>query len=251
MPICSTASSLLRRPAVSTTWMGMPLIWMVCCTLSRVVPATGVTMASSAPANALSKEDLPAFGWPAMTTVMPSRSKAPWVACCSTCCTVPCSVCSCPNASAFCRKSISSSGKSSVASTSMRRWISASSSVCTCRENAPANDCVALRAAASVLASIKSAMASAWVRSILPFRKARWENSPGSAMRSPGKVALPDPLETVAASSRQRATSNCKTTAPPWACSSSTSSPVKEWGAGKYKASPWSSGWPCASAKGR
>ena len=38
----------------------------------------GVTMASSAPARALSKELLPALGCPAITTFRPSRSKAPW-----------------------------------------------------------------------------------------------------------------------------------------------------------------------------
>jgi hypothetical protein len=36
-----------------------------------------------------------------------------------------------------------------------------------------------------------------------------------------------------AAASRQRASSSCSTTVPPWACSSSTSSPVNEWGEGK------------------
>ena len=64
MPIFSTSSTsgLSRRPAVSITCSGTPSIWMVCCTTSRVVPATGVTMASSAPASALSKELLPALG---------------------------------------------------------------------------------------------------------------------------------------------------------------------------------------------
>ncbi len=64
MPICSTspASALSRRPAVSTTCSGTPSIWIVSPTLSRVVPAIGVTIASSAPASALSSELLPAFG---------------------------------------------------------------------------------------------------------------------------------------------------------------------------------------------
>ncbi|MNT46342.1 hypothetical protein D3C72_1829760 [compost metagenome] len=74
----STSSSLSRRPAVSITCSGTPSIWMVCATLSRVVPAIGVTMASSAPASALSSELLPALGCPAITTLMPSRSSAPW-----------------------------------------------------------------------------------------------------------------------------------------------------------------------------
>ena len=77
-PICSTSSVLSRKPAVSATCSGTPWIWMVCETTSRVVPAMALTIASSAPARALSSELLPALGWPAMTTCKPSRSKAPW-----------------------------------------------------------------------------------------------------------------------------------------------------------------------------
>ena len=47
-------------------------------------PAIGVTIASSAPASALSSELLPTLGWPASTTLMPSRSSAPWRARAST-----------------------------------------------------------------------------------------------------------------------------------------------------------------------
>ena len=74
-----------------------------------------------------------------------------------------------------------------MASTSIRRWISASRSVCTSRENSPDSERLALRAAASVLASIRSAIASACARSILSFKKARSENSPGRATRIPGR----------------------------------------------------------------
>ena len=103
----------------------------------------------------------------------------------------------------------------------------------------------ALRAAASVLASIRSAIASPCARSILSLRKARSENSPGSARRRCASVGWPSGCG-CAAASRQRASSSCNTTGPPCACSSSTSSPVKEWGAGKYSASPWSiaTPWP-------
>ena len=75
-----------------------------------------------------------------------------------------------PTASAFCRKSISSSGKSSVASTSRRNCTMLSTSACTSDEKAPASERPAERAAASVLASIRSATASAWARSSLSFR---------------------------------------------------------------------------------
>ena len=66
------------------TWTGTPSIWIVWPTLSRVVPGVAVTIASSAPASALSSELLPTFGWPARTTRMPSRSSAPWRARAST-----------------------------------------------------------------------------------------------------------------------------------------------------------------------
>jgi len=82
------------------------------------------------------------------------------------------------------------------------------------------------RAAASVLASIRSDTASAWARSSLSLRKARWVNSPGSARRKPGRRGWPMAGSGSAAAARQRASSSCNTTGPPWACSSSTSSPV-------------------------
>ena len=70
---------LSRRPAVSTTWTGTPSIWIVCADLvARRARRSRVTIASSAPASALSSELLPTLGWPARTTRMPSRSSAPW-----------------------------------------------------------------------------------------------------------------------------------------------------------------------------
>jgi hypothetical protein len=117
------------------------------------------------------------------------------------------------------RKSTSSSGKSRVASTSMRRSMRRSHRPRTSVEKLPVRERTAERAAAAVEASMRSATLSAWARSSLPLRKARRVNSPGSARRAP--------------SSRQRASSICMTTGPPWPWSSMTSSPVKEWGAGK------------------
>ncbi|MCY1286884.1 hypothetical protein D9M69_369840 [compost metagenome] len=219
----------------------MPSIWMVSRTRSRVVPAIGVTMASSAPASALSSEDLPTLGWPASTTDRPSRSSAPCRACAST---PPRSLrmaASWPRASDCSRKSISSSGKSSVASTSMRRWITLSTSLRIALENSPSIERAAERAAASVLASIRSATASAWARSSLSLRKARRVNSPGSARRRP----------MLSPACRQRVSSICITTGPPWPCNSSTSSPVYELGAGKYSARPWSMTLPWPSRNGR
>ncbi len=71
----------------------------------------------------------------------------------------------------------------------MRSSTSRSRSASTSRENAPASERPAERAAASVLASIRSATASACARSSLSFRKARCVNSPGSATRKPTACA--------------------------------------------------------------
>ena len=78
-------------------------------------------------------------------------------------------------------------------------------------------------------------MASACAKSSLSFRKARSENSPGRAKRAP--------------SSKQRLSNISSTTLPPCPCSSNTSSPVKECGAGKYKAMPSSRVLPSAALK--
>ena len=217
MPMRSTSSAAScgrRSPAVSVTTSGTPWICSVSATRSRVVPGMGVTMASSAPASALSRLLLPTLGWPASTTRRPSRSSAPWRVRCRQRSSAAWMPARRSRARAFSRKSISSSGKSSVASTSMRSSTSCAARPATSSENAPARERAAERAAASVWASMRSATASAWARSSLSFRKARSVNSPGSASLRPGMA------------SRQRASSSCSSTGPPWACSSSTSSPV-------------------------
>ena len=71
MPIRSTSSLVSRRPAVSMTCKGIPCTCNVLRTTSRVVPATGVTMARSSPAKLLSRLDFPTFGCPARTTCSP------------------------------------------------------------------------------------------------------------------------------------------------------------------------------------
>ena len=96
---------------------------------------------------------------------------------------------------------MSSSGKSSVASISVRSSINASTMAFTSRENSPARLRVAARAAVAVAASIKSATASACARSILSFKKARLVNSPGMASLAP--------------SSTQRLRTSASTAGPP------------------------------------
>ena len=215
---------------------GMPSMWMCSRNTSRVVPSTAVTMAASRPARALSRLDLPALGRPAITTFIPSLRMVPcwassritsrsWIMSCRSFATLPSA-----------RKSISSSGKSIAASTYIRRWVTASTRASILRENTPCRERTAQRAACSELLSIRSAIASAWVRSSLSFRKARSENSPGRARRAP--------------SSHTVLNSRSRITVPPWPWSSNTSSPVNEWGLGKYSPIPSSISSPRVSRNG-
>ena len=127
-------------------------------TVSRVVPAIGVTIATSSPASRLRRLDLPTLGAPdqddgepvAQQRALPRPRRRPARAAPRIAASLPC-------ASAARRKSMSSSGKSSVASVNIRSSISASTSARTSRENAPDRLRAAARAAVAVAASIRSA----------------------------------------------------------------------------------------------
>ena len=141
--------------------------------VSRVVPATSVTMARSIPARRFKSEDLPTLGSPASTTCKPVRSRLPCLALCARAAMSARNVSSRCCASVSRITSISSSGKSSVASTSIRSSINWATRAFTESENSPERERCAERTAPAVLASIRSAMASAWARSSLSLRKAR------------------------------------------------------------------------------
>ena len=190
MPIFSTASSVSLSPAVSTTCTGTPSISMVSRIASRVVPGISVTIAVSSPVSRFNRLDLPTLGCPTSTTRMPSRNKLPCEADISTFSTCACITSSLPWISPCPTNSISSSGKSMEASTSMRRVIRASTRPCTALEKSPCRDRMAHRAASPVLASIMSATLSACARSSLLLRNARKVNSPGWARRAPAERQL-------------------------------------------------------------
>ena len=170
MPIISTSSALSPNPAVSMMLSGMPSIKIAFSMRSRVVPGTAVTMAASSPASALSSDDLPTLGRPASTTFNPARRRAPWVARPRMAPRAALRASIRAQACSHWRKSISSSGKSSVASTSMRSVTSSSRSACTSRENAPSSERTAARAACADAASIRSATLSACAKSSLSLR---------------------------------------------------------------------------------
>lgn len=173
---------------------------------------------------------LPALGAPTMTTRGPSRSSSPRRAsasaspiCCASCRTRGLTAASTsePRSSASSPKSITASvcaRQSRICARQLSKRARASPPIC-------ASACLRC---ASVLAARRSERPSTSVRSIRPFPNARRVNSPRSARRWPGSVP--------------RAASTAETTAgPPCTCSSATSSPVNERGAGNQRTSAESS----------
>jgi hypothetical protein len=181
-----------------------------------------VTIASSSPARRLSRLDLPTLGWPARTTCRPPcSSSAPCRARSKTCSRRACRRSGRADwHRRHARESRSPRRENRVLPRPARSSISCSTQLAmTSRENSPCSERTALRAAAAVDASIRSMTALGLRQIELAVEVGAAVNSPGSARRAP--------------SSRQRASSICMTTGPPWPCSSRTSSPVKECGAGK------------------
>src|SRR5690348_7473367 len=224
MPSLSTTSADSRKPAVSARVNSTPSSTIDSRSTSRVVPGISVTIARSLPASAFRRLDLPTLGSPTITARMPSVRRAPRWAAASKACSPHVTSSNNRSITGFDALSDASSEKSIAASTSTRRRTISFASASARRENSPSSERTAARACASERAAIRSATASAWVKSSLLFKNARSENSPARAARAP--------------SSHARRTNASSTTGLPWACSSSTSSPVKEYGAAKNKARP-------------
>ena len=150
IPFASTRSSVSRKPAVSMMCIGTPSIVMLSFTRSRVVPAIGVTIATSSPASLLSKELFPTFGAPAKTSEIPSRKIFPCLAPSRKDCNFSFTAAKRWRAWAFSKNSISSSGKSKVDSTKIRNCVISSIRSLMPSEKAPCNDLAAPRTAASL-----------------------------------------------------------------------------------------------------
>ena len=73
----SIGSAVSRRPAVSSSVTGRPSISIATSMTSRVVPGSGVTMATSRPARRFTSVDLPTLGAPVTATTRPSRRRSP------------------------------------------------------------------------------------------------------------------------------------------------------------------------------
>ena len=76
-PILSTTSLVSLIPAVSIIFKLIPSIFICSSNVSLVVPAISVTIALSVPTTALRNEDLPAFGLPNITVLIPSDITLP------------------------------------------------------------------------------------------------------------------------------------------------------------------------------
>ena len=97
-------------------------------------------MAASSRTSWFIRLDLPTFGRPTSTTVSPSDRRTPVFARARIDASRSSIAATFPAASAARRKSMSSSGKSSVASVYMRSVVTSSTSACTSRENTPDSD---------------------------------------------------------------------------------------------------------------
>ena len=175
-------------PAVSTSTNGTPAMPTERSSTSRVVPASGVTIAASSASSALKSEDFPALGGPASITRTPSRKR------------------SASGRPATRRISATRSSVSSV-KPGGRPATSSSSAKSMTASTAAANPRTRLRHSSmrsdrlppaerrapcrcnSVSAASRSARPSASARSIRPFAKARRVNSPGSEARKPSMSA--------------------------------------------------------------
>ena len=120
IPSFSIGSSDSLSPAVSTMFTGKPFTRIWSRNTSLVVPAIDVTIAVSFPDKAFKRLDLPAFGLPARTRVIPSLKREPCLASLRRSFKLCCNELSLPNSRSSFKKSTSSSGKSIAASTYIR-----------------------------------------------------------------------------------------------------------------------------------
>lgn len=184
-PIVSMGSVVVRSPAVSMSLKRVPLMLIRLWIVSRVVPSMSETIARSSWLSALSKVDFPALGIPAITVGIPSLITFP-----AEYESARLLILASASSARFRRlllsaNSTSSSEKSSSSSISEANFMRSERRFSIDFEYAPRVCESASLWAASDRDAIRSAIPSACARSIFPFRKAIWENSPGSAGEAP------------------------------------------------------------------
>ena len=166
-------SEVSRMPAVSIKRKRVPFISQVSSITSRVVPAMSETIALSSPTSALRRVDLPAFGAPRIATRTPDFMTFPDLKESAREETRPSNLSMSPSNLVRSANSTSSSEKSNSSSRRPANLMRESRSSPISRENLPRICSTASLWAPECSAAIRSATASAWVKSSLPLRKAR------------------------------------------------------------------------------
>ena len=186
IPRFSIVSFVWRIPAVSINRNVTPCKLIVSSITSRVVPWISLTMAFSSFSNAFSKVDFPAFVSPIIATGMPFLIAFPtlkeWASRAITCSIWVARLLS---SSRLANSSSSWSLKSSSNSINEVKWSNWLRRLESSLLNPPRIWLMARRWVEADDEAIRSATASAWLKSIFPFRKARWVYSPGRAARHP------------------------------------------------------------------
>ena len=156
---------------------------------SRVVPWISETMALSSPSRAFSKVDFPTLGGPIIATGTPFLMAFPSSK--ELASRAISSLISLVRAASFCLSANSTSSSEKSNSSSSKDVISRSLSLSSpsLPETLPRICLMAIRCCDSVCEAMRSATASACMRSSLPFRNARLVYSPGSAMEHPSEMS--------------------------------------------------------------
>ena len=160
-------------------------------TMSLVVPALLLTIALLLPQISLNNDDFPTFGLPKIVTTRPSLILMPVLVCLISIwklCFV--SFVAVVSESGCFVSSRSWSEKSNIASTKALIFVTSPNSSLTLFENSPESDRFAALAVFEDTLSMRSATASAWVKSSLSFKYALFVNSPGCACLAPSEKTL-------------------------------------------------------------
>ena len=190
IPMRSMTSCVSRRPAVSIKRNNTPLSVITPSTVSRVVPHISLTMALSSCNRALSRVLLPVFVSPTMATGTPFFTALPTLnEPARPDITLSTSLHSC-RSSARSAKVTSSSLKSSSSSRSDVSLSNLLRNAPNSLLKPPLSWFIASLCDACEVDAMRSATASARLRSILPLRNARMVNSPGAAWRAPSSSRL-------------------------------------------------------------
>jgi hypothetical protein len=152
---------------------------------SRVVPGSGLTMARSLPTSRFRSELFARVGSPRITVAIPSRSSAPVRSVARSCSAPRSRPRDAPGEPAAILRGKILVGKVDIGLDGREGPEHAVDEPDMCRPSAPRSTCRAAASARSLRALIRSMTASAWLRSIRPFRNARCVNSPGPSRPAP------------------------------------------------------------------